>query len=288
MTIRPRRSALYMPGANQRALEKAKGLPADVLILDLEDSVAPEAKETARQAICRAVREAGYGEREVVVRVNGLDTPWGADDLAALCEAAPDAVLIPKIASAADVDDAQRRLDHGGAPANVGLWLMMETPRAVLEAASIAAARSQAPRLQAVVIGANDLAKETRTHLAPGRAAFLPWLMQIVLAARAHGLDVIDAVYNDHADAAGFRAECEQGRDLGMDGKTLIHPGQIEACNAIFSPSADEVDWARRVVAAFEAQENAGRGVLSLDGKMVERLHADMARRTLALAGAAT
>lgn len=287
MTIKPRRSVLYMPGANARALEKARTLPADALVLDLEDSVAPAAKEDARKLVCEMVRARAYPGREVAVRINGLDTPWGEDDLRAACAAGADAILAPKVAGPDDAIALQRRMDAGGAPAAMGLWLMMETPRAVLEAPAIAAARTQAPRLSAFVIGANDLAKETRVRLAPGRAALLPWLMQILLAARAHGLDVIDAVYNDHADLAGFAAECAQARDLGMDGKSLIHPAQIAPCNDAFTPSAEETAQARAIVAAFERPENAGLGVISMDGRMVERLHLDMARRVLALATAA-
>ncbi|MFN3889590.1 MAG: HpcH/HpaI aldolase/citrate lyase family protein [Beijerinckiaceae bacterium] len=283
MDIRPRRSVLYMPGANGRALEKARTLPADALILDLEDSIAPSAKEAARDLVCAAVRERAYGRREVVVRINALDTPWGADDLAAACKAKPDAILVPKIAGAGDVTDVFARM-RGAACSDTGLWLMIETPRAVLDIGAVAAARAQAPVLSAFVIGANDLARETRAKLAKGRAAMLPWLTQIVLGARAYGLDVIDAVYNDHSDIEGFRAECEQARDLGMDGKTLIHPGQIAPCNEAFSPSADEIAWAERVAGAFDQPENAGRGVISLDGKMVERLHLEMAQRVLTLA----
>ena len=286
MDIRPRRSVLYMPGANQRALEKARTLPADALVLDLEDSVAPSAKAAARDLVCATLREQAYGRREVVVRINGLDTPWGADDLAAACKAKPDAILVPKILGAGDVLDIAARMRAISA-ADVGLWLMIETPRAVLDIGAIAAAaRAQAPQLGAFIIGANDLAKETRAKLAPGRAALLPWLMQIVLGARAYGIDVIDAVYNDHADLAGFRVECEQGRDLGMDGKTLIHPGQIAPCNEAFSPSPDEIAWAQNVAAAFAQPQNADLGVISLDGKMVERLHLAMAQRVLALAQA--
>ena len=284
MDIRPRRSVLYMPGANERALEKAKSLPADALILDLEDSVAPSAKDAARDLVCAAARSGAYGRREIVVRINGLDTPWGDDDLAAVCKAAPHAILVPKIASVADVRHVHAQMRVAGA-GNLRLWLMIETPRAVLDIGSIAAERAHAG-LDAFVIGANDLAKETRATLANGRAALLPWLAQIVLGARAHGIDVIDAVYNDHADIEGFRQECAQGRDMGMDGKSLIHPGQIEPCNAAFSPAGEEIAWARRIVAAFALPEHASVGVISLDGKMVERLHLAMAQRVLALAGA--
>ncbi|MBX9761101.1 MAG: CoA ester lyase [Beijerinckiaceae bacterium] len=285
MDIRPRRSVLYMPGANERALEKAKSLPADALILDLEDSVAPSAKEGARDLVCAAARGGAYGRREIIVRINGLDTPWGADDLAAACKARPNAILVPKISCAQDVRDTCARMHDAGAH-DVRLWLMIETPRAVLDIGAIAAERDRNPALDAFVIGANDLAKETRAKLAKGRAALLPWLAQIMLGARAYGLDVIDAVYNDHADIDGFREECAQARDLGMDGKSLIHPGQIAPCNEAFSPACDEIAWARGVVAAFDRPENASLGVISLDGKMVERLHLGMAQRILALADA--
>lgn len=286
MNIKPRRSVLYTPGANPRALEKARTLPTDALVLDLEDSVAPSAKEKARDLVCAAVRERPYGRREVVVRINGLDTPWGADDLGAACKAKPDAILLPKVACADDVKDAWARMRDaaGGGEHDIGLWLMIETPRAVLDIGAIGAVRASIPSLDAFVIGANDLAKETRARIAPGRAAIAPWLSQIVLGARAYGLDVIDAVYNEHADIAGFRAECAQARDLGMDGKSLIHPGQIAPCNEVFSPGPDEIALARKIVAAFDRPENAGRGVISLEGNMIERLHLDMAQRVLALA----
>lgn len=285
MDIRPRRSVLYMPGANQRALEKARTLAADALVLDLEDSVAPSAKADARDLVCGVVSQKAYGHREVVIRINGLDSPWGADDLAAACRARPDAILAPKIASVADVREVATRMSEAGA-GDVGLWLMIESPRAVLDIGAIAALRATTPSLSAFIIGANDLAKETRVKLSPGRAALLPWLSQIVLGARAYGVDVIDAVYNDHADIEGFRAECEQGRDLGMDGKSLIHPGQIAPCNEAFSPSPDEIAWARKIEDAFAQPANAALGVISVDGKMVERLHLVMAQRILTLADA--
>lgn len=284
MTIRSRRSVLFMPGANQRALEKARTLPADALVLDLEDSVAPSAKQTARELVCAAVRERPYGRREVAVRVNALDTPWGADDVAAVCKARPDAILLPKVACAGDAEDAYARMRDAGED-HIALWLMIETPRAVLDIGAIGAVRARIPPLGAFVIGANDLAMQTRARIASGRTAILPWLAQIALGARAYGLDVIDAVYNDHADIAGFRQECVQARDLGMDGKSLIHPGQIAPCNEIFSPGADEIAQARKIVAAFDLPENSGLGVISLDGKMVERLHLDQAERLLAKAG---
>ncbi len=226
MPIRLRRSALFMPGANARALEKAQTLPTDAVILDLEDSVAPAAKALARKQVCAATRARAYGNREVVVRINALDTPWGAEDLAAACQARPDAVLVPKISCMADVADVASRMKRLGGE-GVNIWLMIETPRAVLEIGSIAQMRGHVPQLAVFIIGANDLAKETRASLSDGRAAIVPWLSQILLAARAYSLDVLDSVYNDHADLEGFRAECAQARDLGMDGKSLIHPSQV-------------------------------------------------------------
>jgi citrate lyase subunit beta/citryl-CoA lyase len=285
--IRPRRSVLYMPGANERALEKAKSLPADALILDLEDSVAPDAKEAARRQVCEAVERGGYGNREVVIRINALDTPWGAADLEAAAKVRADAILVPKVSSPGDVLTAARRAETAGAPPGVRLWAMVETPAAILNAREIAAvAQDPESRLACLIMGTNDLLKETRARASDGRVAVIPWLAQAVLAGRANGLDVIDGVYNDFKDAAGFRAECEQGRTLGMDGKTLIHPSQIEPCNEVFSPSAEEVGWARRIIAAFAEEGNASKGVLTVDGRMVERLHLAMAQRTVKIAEA--
>ncbi len=281
MTFRPRRSVLYMPGANDRALEKARTLPADALILDLEDSVAPEAKAEARSRVAACVTAGGYGRRELVIRVNGLETPWGSDDMAAAGAAGPDAILVPKVSRAADV--ARAVLLMKDAPAHTRLWVMMETPLAMLKADEIAGAEK---RLAALVLGTNDLVKETRASTAQNRFALVPMLSLCVLAARAHGLDVIDGVYNDFRDEAGFRAECEQGRLLGMDGKTLIHPGQIATCNDVFSPSPEEVAWSQKIFAAFAQPENAAKGVITLDGKMVERLHLAMAERVAAIAEA--
>ena len=282
MTIRPRRSVLYMPGSNARAREKAREIPCDAIIFDLEDSVAPEAKEEARAKVMAALETGGYGRRERVVRVNALDTPWGADDLAAARAARPDAVLIPKVSEAADLEPVQAAL---GPDSEIAVWAMIETPRAMLNALEIAdAAHTGCPALSVLVMGTNDLAKETRTELVPGRAMFLPWLAVCLAAARAVELDIIDGVYNDLDDPEGFMAECRQGRELGMDGKTLIHPRQVAPCNEVFSPSDDEIAHARATVAAFEAPEAEGKGVLRINGRMVERLHADMARRTLALA----
>lgn len=284
MAIRPRRSVLYMPGSNPRALEKAKSLPADALILDLEDAVAPDAKESARRLVCNAVQSGGYGERELVIRVNAAGTEWGADDLRAAAEAAPDAILLPKVSSRDDVLRVAEGVERSGTGPRTKIWAMMETPRAMLDGLSIASAAEDAgSRLAVFVMGTNDLAKETRARLVPGRTPMLPWLVACIAAARSFGLDILDGVFNDLDDEAGFRAECLQGRDIGMDGKTLIHPKQIGPCNEIFSPTPAEIEWARKILAAFEESDNARVGVIRVEGQMVERLHLDMARRIVAL-----
>ena len=286
MTVRPRRSVLYMPGSNPRALEKARELPADVLILDLEDAVAPEAKLQARDAVVKAIQQ-GFGDREVLVRINGLDTRWWVEDIDAAASARPDAVLVPKVSSPRQLQDLAARLVDMGTDPHVRVWAMMETPLAMLNVRDIAAAALDSEtRLAGFVMGTNDLAKDTRARFVPGRAPMLPWLMNCLAAARAYGLDILDGVYNDIGDAAGFAAECRQARDLGFDGKTLIHPRQIEPCNAAFSPSPEEVETARKILAAFDQPENENKGVLQVDGRMVERLHAEMARRTVAIADA--
>jgi len=285
--IRPRRSALYMPGSNARALEKARDIAADVLILDLEDAVAPEAKALAREQVCAAVATGGYGRRELVIRTNGVDTPWFDDDLAAAAEAAPDAILIPKVSSPATLVEIGHRLTGLWAKPDTRVWAMIETPLAILHCDAIAgAAADPATRLACFVLGTNDLAKETRARFVPGRAPMLPWLTTAILSARAHGIDVIDGVYNEIRDEAGFAAECEQARDLGFDGKTLIHPSQVAAANAVFAPEAGELARARAIIAAFAEPANADKGAIQLDGRMVERLHAEMARRVVALAEA--
>ncbi|NRG17133.1 CoA ester lyase [Rhizobiales bacterium] len=285
--FRPRRSVLYMPGSNARALEKARTLDADTLILDLEDAVAPDAKEAARDAVAAAVKSGGYGHRELVIRINAADTPWGAADLEAAIEARPDAILIPKVSVSADIERIADRVNAGHAPARVKLWAMMETPLAMLNARDIAAAaRNPETRLACFVMGTNDLAKETRARILPGRAPMMPWLMACVAAARAYGLDIVDGVYNDFNDESGFAAECLEGAEIGMDGKTLIHPKQIGPANVAFSPSDEEVNRARKIIAEFDKPENARKGAIQVDGKMVERLHADMGRRTVALAEA--
>ena len=287
MDIRPRRSVLYMPGANARALDKARALPADGLILDLEDAVAPEAKAEARQRVVETVRSRPFGHREVVIRVNAIGTPWGIADLEAAISAGPDAILIPKVSRPGDIVSAANILQARQARPQTRLWAMMETPAAILNAGAIAAAATDpGTRLSCLVLGTNDLLKETRARPDGNRFAVVPWLATCVLAARACGLDVLDGVYNDFKDESGFRAECEQGRNLGLDGKTLIHPAQIGPCNDIFSPSKDEIEWSQAVIAAFERPENATKGVITVDGRMVERLHLAMARRTVAITDA--
>jgi citrate lyase subunit beta/citryl-CoA lyase len=287
MTVRPRRSVLYMPGSNARALDKAKTLPADGVILDLEDSVAPQAKETARQQVVDAVKAGGFGDREVFIRINGVDTPWHADDLSAAAQAAPDVILVPKVSNSETLELIGRRMLDMGTDHKTRVWAMIETPLAIFNILSIAAAaRDSETRLAGFVMGTNDLAKDTRARLVPGRAPMLTWLSMCVAAARIHGIDVLDGVYNDIGNTEGFAKECAQGLELGFDGKTLIHPSQIEACNTAFSPSPAEVEQARKMIAAFDLPENKGKGVVSIDGRMVERLHADMARRTVAIAEA--
>jgi citrate lyase subunit beta / citryl-CoA lyase len=285
--IRPRRSTLYMPGSNSRALEKAKTLAADALILDLEDAVAPEAKADARAQVCAAVKAGGYGPRELAIRINGFTTEWGRDDLEAALAAGPDAILVPKVSSAEELGRIRAAFAAAGADGRVALWIMMETPLAMLNAGEIAAAAGDrdAP-LTCLVMGINDLAKETGASLGHGRFAMIPWLATCVAAARAHGLAILDGVYNDFRDAEGFAAECTQGAALGMDGKTLIHPSQVAPANEIFAPAAADVERAQAVIAAFSRPENQGKGAIELDGRMVELLHLETARRTVALAAA--
>ncbi|MEN9682949.1 MAG: hypothetical protein RLZZ427_700 [Pseudomonadota bacterium] len=282
-SYRPRRSALYLPASNAKAVAKARTLPVDVVILDLEDSVAPEFKAEARAAATAAVAEGGFGGRELVVRANGLTTPWGRDDLAAIAAAGPDAVLVPKVNSPADIRTYDALL--AAAPAPLQLWAMIETCACVPQLDAIAACAADT-RLGAFVLGTNDLAKEMRAQLRPGRAPFLPILTLTVAAARAHGVAVLDGVCNEFRDLDVFAAEVEQGLEWGFDGKTLIHPDQIAPCNAVFTPSAGEVAWAQAVVAAFVLPENAGKGAIKVDGKMVELLHLDQAQRVLAMAAA--
>jgi citrate lyase subunit beta / citryl-CoA lyase len=287
MTIRPRRSVLYMPGSNARAIEKARTLAADGIILDLEDSVAPDAKATARDQVVDAVKAGGFGHREVFIRINGMETEWGADDLAAATAAAPDAILVPKVSTSHQVELLGQRLLDTHANLRTRLWVMIETPLAIFNITAVAAcAADSETRLSGFVMGTNDLAKETRARIVPGRAPMVPWLMSCVAAARLYGIDILDGVYNDIGNAEGFAQECVQARDMGFDGKTLIHPSQVGPCNDAFSPSADEVALAKKMIATFDLPENKNKGVVSLDGHMVERLHADMARRTVAIAEA--
>lgn len=286
-TIRPRRSVLYMPGSNARALEKAREIAADALILDLEDAVAPEAKAAAREQVCAAVKAGGYGRRELVIRTNGVDTAWFGDDLGAAVEVKPDAILIPKVSAPETLDQIGAQLDCLKAQPTLRVWAMIETPLAILQAEAIArAARNPHSRLSCFVMGTNDLAKETRARFVPGRAPMLPWLTSAILAARAHGLDILDGVYNDLKNEEGFLAECEQGRDLGFDGKTLIHPAQVATANAVFAPDEAELAQAQAIIAAFALPENQGRGAIQLGGRMVELLHAEMAKRVVALSEA--
>jgi citrate lyase beta subunit len=281
--VRPRRSVLYMPGANTRALEKARTLPADVLIFDLEDAVAPDAKETARANVVAATASKAYGKREIVIRCNGLGTAWGKDDVAAIAHSGADAILVPKVESAADVAAIVALLEKAGAPGTMAVWAMIETPRAFLDAAAIAGAHK---RLTLFVMGTNDLVKDMRARHTPLRLPMLTALGLGMLAARAHGLTILDGVYNDIQDADGFRAVCQQGLEMGFDGKTLIHPTQVEPCNEIFAPSAAELAQAEKIVAAFKEAQAAGKGVVTVDGRMIENLHVEQAERALALASA--
>jgi citrate lyase subunit beta/citryl-CoA lyase len=287
MTVRPRRSVLYMPGSNARALEKARTLPADGVILDLEDAVAPDAKEAARKQVAETVKAGGFGAREVFIRVNAIDTPWHADDLTAAAQAAPDGIVVPKISSPGQLEMLGQRLLDMGTDHRTRIWAMIETPIAIFNVQAIAAAaKDSETRLAGFVLGTNDLAKETGARQVPGRWTMLPWLTTCVLAARAYGIAVLDGVYNNLSDAEGFVQECEQARDLGMDGKTLIHPNQIGPCNDVFSPGTEEIAQAKKIIAAFDQPENRNKGVVQLEGRMVERMHADIARRTVAIADA--
>lgn len=282
-TLRPRRSVLYMPGSNARAQEKAKTLPADALILDLEDATAPDAKVAARKQVCKSVREGRGGRKELIIRVNGLDTPWGNDDLAAACQVGPDAILIPKVESAHQVYEVEHTMERLGAPDTTAIWCMMETPLGILNAKKIA---NSSKRLACIVMGTSDLTKDLHALHTPMRLPMLSSLSFCLLAARAYGLAILDGVYLDLKDEAGFRAACRQGLELGFDGKTLIHPTQVEPCNEIFAPSAAEVEHARRVIAAFAEAEEAGKAVVVVDGKLVENLHVENAKRMVAMADA--
>ena len=285
MSLRPRRSALYMPGTNARAIEKARTLPVDVVILDLEDSIAPEAKADAREAVRGAIKAGGFGSRELAVRINGLDTEHWLADVDMIHDARPDVILVPKVSQPVTLENLADRLMDLGTDHKIMVWAMIETPMAILNVREIAAqAQDRETRLACLVIGTNDLAKEMRARIVPGRAPVVPLLVQAIVAARASGLDILDGPFNDLGNAEGFAEECAQARDLGFDGKTLIHPNQIAPCNTAFTPGADEIAQARKIIAAFDRPENHGKGVIALDGRMVERLHADIARRTVAIA----
>jgi len=272
-----------MPGSNARAQEKAKSLPADGLILDLEDAVAPDAKTAAREQVCTSVRGGGYGRKELIIRVNGLDTPWFHDDLAAACAAGPDAILVPKVESTRQVATVEDLMQRHGAPASTAIWCMMETPLGILHAEEIA---GSSPRLACLVMGTSDLTKDLHALHTPTRLPMVPSLAICLLAARAFGLAIVDGVYLDLQNAEGFRAACQQGLELGFDGKTLIHPSQVEPCNEVFAPSPAEVEQARKIIAAFAEAQQAGKGVVVVDGKLVENLHVDNANRLVALADA--
>jgi len=283
MKIRPRRSVLYLPASNPKAVAKARTLAADVVVLDLEDAVAPEAKPDARAGAVAAIKEGGFGHREVVIRVNAFGTPWARDDLAAVAAAGPDAILVPKVSSTADVLAYDAAI--AAAPPHTRLWIMVETC-ALIPRLDEVAELSVSTRLAAFAMGTNDLAKEMRAQIRPGRAPFLPILSATVCAARAQGLLVFDGVSNEFKDMGVVRAECEQGLEFGFDGKCLIHPDQVETCNAVFTPSAAEVDWAEAVVAAFALPDNQGKGAIRVEGKMAELLHLEQAQRLLAIAAA--
>ena len=282
-SVRPRRSVLYMPGANTRALEKARSLPADALIFDLEDAVAPDAQEAARANVVAAAQSKGYGKREIAIRCNGLATPWGAADITAIAKSGADAVVVPKVESAAEVASVIGLLDAAGAPESMAVWAMMETPKGILRAEEVAGSH---PRLTLFVMGTNDLVKDMRARHTPMRLPMITALGLGMLAARAHGLTILDGVYNDIQDAEGFRAVCQQGLEMGFDGKTLIHPSQVEPCNEVFAPSAAELEMAGKIVSAFKMAQAEGKGVVTVDGRMIENLHVEQAERALALAAA--
>jgi citrate lyase subunit beta/citryl-CoA lyase len=282
-SFRPRRSVLYMPGSNARAQEKAKSLPADAVILDLEDAVAPDSKEAARETVCASVDGGGYGGRELIIRVNGLDTPWGMEDVEAAAAAQPDAILLPKVESAEMVNHLENLMDKSGALATTAIWCMIETPRGVLRVEEIAGASK---RLGALVMGTSDLVKDVHALHTPMRLPMLTSLSLCILAARAEGLAILDGVYLDLKDEEGFRNACLQGLELGFDGKTLIHPSQVEPANKVFAPDEAEVDLSRRIIEAFAAAEKEGKGVVVVDGKLVENLHVENAKRLVAMAEA--
>ena len=281
-SLRPRRSALYMPAANERALEKAKTIATDAIIFDLEDAVSPDAKDLARAQAVAAVNSGEYGKRELTIRCNALATPWGHADVAAAAKACVSAVVIPKINSVAEVDEVSRALDAAGAPKEMMIWAMIETPTAIMDCRAIAAH----PRVAVLVMGTNDLAKELRAAQVPGRAPLVPSLHMALLAAREADKVILDGVYNDIKNAEGFTTECVQGNNMGFDGKTLIHPDQVAIANDTWAPSAQDVDHARKVIAAFNEALAEGKGVVQLDGKMIENLHVANAERAIAIADA--
>lgn len=280
--LRPRRSVLYMPSSNERALDKAKTLPADAIIFDLEDAVAPDAKESARPMAVAAASSGEYGSKELTIRCNGLDTPWGADDIAAAARSGASAVVIPKVASVEYVEQVSRLLNAAGAPDSMAIWPMIETPTAIFDVRHIAAH----PRVAVLVMGTNDLARELRAALVPGRHPLVPHLATALAAAREAGKVILDGVYNDVKNLEGFRDECVQGAEMGFDGKTLIHPGQVDVANDVWAPSEADVEHARKVIAAFDEAAREGRGVITVDGRMIENLHVANAQRTLAVADA--
>lgn len=272
-----------MPGSNARAQEKAKTLPCDGIIFDLEDATAPDAKAQGRETVAKSVSGGGYGGRELIIRVNGLDTAWGADDVAAACKASPDAILIPKVETAAMVKAVEALLEKHGAPAKTTLMCMMETPLGILNAKEIAASSK---RISCLVMGTSDLTKDLHAKHTPMRLPMLPSLGLCLLSARAFGLSILDGVYLDLNDADGFRAACVQGLELGFDGKTLIHPSQVEPCNAVFSPTTEELAHAKKIIVAYEEAQKEGKGVVLVDGKLVENLHVENARRLVGMAEA--
>jgi citrate lyase subunit beta/citryl-CoA lyase len=279
-TARPRRSVLYMPGSNARALEKGRGLPADALILDLEDAVSPDAKAQARQQIAEAVKAGGYGQRELIVRVNGLDSPWGADDVKAIATCGADAILLPKVESAAMIRDLEKAMKAAGAPKDMAIWCMMETPLGMQHAEEVAAA---SPRIACLVMGTSDLVKDLQAAHTPMRLPVLTALGLCLLAARAYGLAILDGVHLDLNDDEGFAAHCQQGKELGFDGKTLIHPKTIAKANEVFGPSEEEVAYSHKIIAAHAEAEKGGKGVVLVDGKLIENLHVENAKRLVAL-----
>ena len=280
MQLRPRRSILYMPGANARALDKARSLPADGFILDMEDAVSPDAMELARQQIVEQVTQGGYGSRELIIRVNGLSTPWGKEDVAAVANIGASAILFPKVESSEEVHAAVEALNEAGASHDLPIWIMAETPRGILHIDAIAGASE---RLVAIVMGTSDLAKELRVRHTPDRIGFITALSLCVMAARAYNLDILDGVYLDLNDEAGFRSACEQGRDMGFDGKTLIHPKQLSVANEVFAPTGKDVENARTIIEAWDQAKREGKGVAVVNGKLVENLHVEEARRVLAV-----